>query len=59
MGDRERIGELTSWCCGAELSELALRPHRERPRQKGEVPPHPLIPSPTSWKSGPSRAWRE
>ena len=54
MGDRERSGELTSWCCGAEHSELALCSHREGPGQEGEVPPL-FIPSPISLKSG----WRE
>lgn len=39
MGDRERSGELTSWCCRAEPRECAVRPHTEGPRQEGEVPP--------------------
>ena len=68
MGDRERSGELTSWCCRAELRECALRPHTEGPRQEGEVPPlfYPLslksrqsqdggsrYPPDTMWSKGP------
>ena len=44
MGDRERSGELTSWCCRAER-----RPHTEGPRQEGEVPPLLEIKTVSGW----------